>query len=222
MCEANRRDAPRVPSHPTRSLHRRKDQSRSSPPATRESAERSNALARRCDEIAPDADRVARPTDDIEALLPFSSTTSSWSAVAHRGTRWLRRCHTRPSRRSLSLRVYARGRASRRTRADPRQPFVFHQPDTIEWPAAIDWTAIAGCVLLPAFNPQWDQAPLGSAPLGSDRALVQRHSQLACGHPASGMVSLAPSSPRMPVEHHVPRAGDARAETGDGPDGVPR
>ena len=103
--------------------------------------------------------RVARATDDIEALLPFYcdglglELLSRFEAhdgfdgamVGRRGAPYhfeFTRAHG-----------HAAGRAP-----TPDNLLVFYLPDPGAWQAAVDRMARAGFAPVPAFNPYWDRS----------------------------------------------------------------
>lgn len=105
--------------------------------------------------------RVARPTDNLEALLPFYQQGLGLSVLFrfqdHNGFDGtmlgqpgapyhfeFTRAHDHPA-----------GRA-------PTQDnlLVFYLPDRIEWQAAVERMRSAGFDPVPSFNPYWDQSGL--------------------------------------------------------------
>ncbi|MBC6699705.1 VOC family protein [Hymenobacter sp. BT190] len=105
--------------------------------------------------------RVARPTNDISALLPFYRDGLGFqvltSFTAHNGFDGVMLGHEQaPYHLEFTQQAnHISGRA-------PSQDhlLVFYLPDVIEWNAAVLRMKAAGFAPMPAYNPYWDQQGL--------------------------------------------------------------
>src|SRR5512146_2542440 len=101
--------------------------------------------------------RVARPTDDIDALLPFHCDGLGMSVLYRFGDHdgfdgvMLGASGAPYHFEFTRAKDHLAGRA-------PTQDhlFVFYLPDRSAWRAAVDWMASAGFEPVQAFNPYWD------------------------------------------------------------------
>ena len=119
--------------------------------------------------------RVARPSDDIDALLPFYrdglGLTVLYRFADHDGFDGVMLGHER--RRIISSSpaptAIAPGRA-------PTQDnlVVFYLPDAAEWRAAVERMKAAGFAAVPAFNPYWDREGLTFEDPDGYRIVLQR------------------------------------------------
>lgn len=102
--------------------------------------------------------RVARPTDDIEALIPFYKDGLELEVLSrfegHDGFDGVMLGH--PGAPYHFEFTRAHGHSAGRA---PTQDnlLVFYLPDPAEWQAAIDRMESAGFSAVPAFNPYWDR-----------------------------------------------------------------
>ena len=102
--------------------------------------------------------RVARPTDDIEALLPFYRDGLGLAVLArfedHEGFDGImlggdgQPYHLEFTR----TRKHAAGRAP-----SPEHLLVFYLPENATWQAAVDRMVAAGFEPVASFNPYWDR-----------------------------------------------------------------
>ena len=103
--------------------------------------------------------RVARPTDDIDALLPFYRDGLGLAVLYrfedHDGFDGVMLGHENAPWHLEFTR--ARGhRAGRAPTAD--NLLVLYLPDPTEWQAAVDRMTAAGFRPVPSFNPYWDRS----------------------------------------------------------------
>jgi catechol 2,3-dioxygenase-like lactoylglutathione lyase family enzyme len=103
--------------------------------------------------------RVARPTDDIDALLPFYRDGLGLAVLYrfedHDGFDGVMLGHENAPWHLEFTR--ARGhRAGRAPTAD--NLLVLYLPDPAEWQAAVDRMTAAGFRPVPSFNPYWDRS----------------------------------------------------------------
>lgn len=119
--------------------------------------------------------RVARPTDDIEALLPFYRDGL--------GLDVLYRFESHDGFAGVMLGRPGAPYHFEFTTADehPAGPaptednlLVFYMPDPIAWQAAIDRMATAGFTPVSAFNPYWDHAGRTFEDADGYRVVIQR------------------------------------------------
>ena len=102
--------------------------------------------------------RVARPTDNLPALLPFYCDGLGLSQLAcftqHNGVDGVMLGHPQaPYHLEFTHQPgHAVGRAPT---AD--NLLVFYLPDAAEWQAAVQRIEVAGFAPVPAYNPYWDQ-----------------------------------------------------------------
>ena len=102
--------------------------------------------------------RVARPTDDLDALLPFYRDGLGFEVLYrfenHDGFdgMMLGRYGTPYHLEFTRRRRHEAGRAPTRDNL-----LVFYVPDAAEWQAAVDRMQATGCAPVPAFNPYWDR-----------------------------------------------------------------
>lgn len=102
--------------------------------------------------------RVARPTDDIDALLPFYRDGLGMEILGrfkdHDGFDGIM-LGVRGAPYHLEF-TQARGHLAGRA---PTQDnlLVFYLPDQDAWQAAVDRMSQAGFVPVPSFNPYWDR-----------------------------------------------------------------
>jgi catechol 2,3-dioxygenase-like lactoylglutathione lyase family enzyme len=102
--------------------------------------------------------RVARPTDDLEALLPFYRDGLGFAVLYrfedHEGFDGAMLGH--PSAPWHLEFTRAHGHAAGRA-PTPDNLLVFYFPDAAQWQAAILRMRDAGFAPVPAFNPYWDR-----------------------------------------------------------------
>jgi len=102
--------------------------------------------------------RVARPTDDIDALLPFYERglglTVLYRFEDHAGFDGVMLGHEKAPWHLEFTR--ARGHSAGRA-PTPDNLLVFYLPDAAEWQAAVDRMRGAGFEPVSAFNPYWDR-----------------------------------------------------------------
>lgn len=102
--------------------------------------------------------RVARPTDDIEALLPFYCDGLGFAVlyrfVDHGGFDGIMLGHPGSPYHFEFTRAHrhAAGRAP-----TPDNLLIFYLPDIAQWQAAVDRMEAAGFTAVPAFNAYWDR-----------------------------------------------------------------
>ncbi|KPQ11831.1 MAG: putative lyase [Saliniramus fredricksonii] len=121
--------------------------------------------------------RVARPTDDIEALIPFYRDGLGFD-ILHRfdghdgfdGVMLGRSDAPYHFEFTRSL-GHAAGRAPTRDHL-----LVFYLPEPAEWQAAIDRMEDAGFMAVPAFNPYWDRSGRTFEDPDGYRVVIQRAS----------------------------------------------
>lgn len=105
--------------------------------------------------------RVARPTDDIAALLSFYTDGLGFrvltSFTAHNGFDGVMLGHEQaPYHLEFTQQAgHTVGRASSQDHL-----LVFYLPDAAEWHAAVAQMKTAGFEPAPAYNPYWDQQGL--------------------------------------------------------------
>ena len=119
--------------------------------------------------------RVARPTDDIDALLPFYRDGLGLAVLYrfedHDGFDGVMLGHENAPWHLEFTR--ARGhRAGRAPTAD--NLLVLYLPDGGEWQAAVDRMQAAGFAAVPAFNPYWDRDGLTFEDPDGYRVVLQR------------------------------------------------
>ncbi len=101
--------------------------------------------------------RIARPTDDIAALLPFYHDGLGFEVIAsfedHQGFDGVMLGHHQaPYHLEFThCRVHEAGKATSQD-----QLLVFYLPDPEEWQAAVERMIEAGFAPVPSFNPYWD------------------------------------------------------------------
>lgn len=119
--------------------------------------------------------RIARPTDDLEALLPFYRDGLGLSLLA--------RFEDHDGFDGLMLGApdaayhleFTRARGHRAGRAPtPDNLFVFYLPDAAEWRSAVDRMIGAGFEPVPSFNPYWDRAGVTFEDPDGYRVVLQR------------------------------------------------
>jgi catechol 2,3-dioxygenase-like lactoylglutathione lyase family enzyme len=102
--------------------------------------------------------RVARPTDDVDALLPFYRDGLGFDVlfrfVDHDGFDGIML-----GRRGAPYHFeFTKAHGHRAGRAPTQDNLlVFYLPDRTEWMAAIDRMRLAGFSAVRAFNPYWDR-----------------------------------------------------------------
>ena len=102
--------------------------------------------------------RVARPTDDLDALLPFYGDGLGLSLIYrfedHQGVDGVMLGHEGAPYHFEFTR--ARGHTAGRA-PTPDNLLVFYLPDEEAWRAAVERMRGAGSEPVPAFNPYWDR-----------------------------------------------------------------
>jgi len=103
--------------------------------------------------------RVARPTDDIDALLPFYRDGLGLAVLYrfedHDGFDGVMLGHENAPWHL----EFTRARGHRAGRAPtPDNLLVLYLPDPAEWQAAVDRMTAAGFRPVPSFNPYWDRS----------------------------------------------------------------
>ena len=119
--------------------------------------------------------RVARPSDDIDALLPFYCNGLGLSVLYrfedHDGFDGVMLGHEKAPYHFEFTR--ARGHtAGRAPTAD--NLVVFYLPDADEWQAAVERMRAAGFAPVAAFNPYWDRDGLTFEDPDGYRVVLQR------------------------------------------------
>jgi catechol 2,3-dioxygenase-like lactoylglutathione lyase family enzyme len=108
--------------------------------------------------IAPKL-RVARPTDDIEALLPFYRDGLGLDILfrfeGHDGFDGVMLGSPGAPYHFEFTRAHGHIAGSAPT---PDNLLIFYIPEPAEWRAAIDRMKKAGFAAVPAFNPYWDRS----------------------------------------------------------------
>ena len=102
--------------------------------------------------------RVARPTDDLAALLPFYRDGLGlevlYQFTDHDGFDGIMLGHAgAPYHFEFTT---AHGHTAGRA-PTPHNLLIFYLPDQKDWQAALDRMAAAGYSAVPAFNPYWDR-----------------------------------------------------------------
>src|ERR1700754_2449513 len=102
--------------------------------------------------------RVARPSDDIDALLPFYrdglGLTVLYRFEDHDGFDGVMLGHERaPYHFEFT---HARGHTAGRA-PTPDNLLLFYFPDEADWRSAVEAMRAAGFHPVPAFNPYWDR-----------------------------------------------------------------
>jgi catechol 2,3-dioxygenase-like lactoylglutathione lyase family enzyme len=102
--------------------------------------------------------RVARPTDDVDALLPFYERglglTVLYRFEDHHGFDGVMLGHPQAPWHF----EFTRARGHRAGRAPtPDNLMALYIPDPAEWQAAVDRMKAAGFQPVPSFNPYWDR-----------------------------------------------------------------
>jgi catechol 2,3-dioxygenase-like lactoylglutathione lyase family enzyme len=119
--------------------------------------------------------RVARPTDDIDALLPFYEQglglTVLYRFEDHDGFDGIMLGHGKAPWHLEFTR--ARGHTAGRA-PTPDNLLVLYLPDAAEWQAAVDRMRGAGFEPVPAFNPYWDRDGLTFEDPDGYRVVFQR------------------------------------------------
>ena len=121
--------------------------------------------------------RIARPTDDLEALLPFYRDGLGLEILFqfqdHEGFDGVMLgCPSAPYHFEFTTaRNHGAGRA-------PTQDnlLVFYLPDETEWQEAVDRMEAAEFPAVPAFNPYWDQSGRTFEDPDGYRVVIQRAS----------------------------------------------
>jgi catechol 2,3-dioxygenase-like lactoylglutathione lyase family enzyme len=102
--------------------------------------------------------RLARPTDDLDALLPFYRDGLGLSVLAsfrdHDGFDGLILGASGATYHLEFTRAHGHvaGRAP-----SPDNPLVLYEPDRQAWVASVERMRVAGFAPVPAFNPWWDK-----------------------------------------------------------------
>jgi catechol 2,3-dioxygenase-like lactoylglutathione lyase family enzyme len=102
--------------------------------------------------------RVARPTDDIEGLIPFYRDGLGLDVV------WQFKAHDGFDGVMLGIAgapyhfEFTKVQGHRAGRAPTQDHLaIFYLPDVVKWQAAVDRMLAAGFPAVPSFNPYWDQ-----------------------------------------------------------------
>ncbi len=102
--------------------------------------------------------RVARPTDDIDALLRFYRDGLGFDVLGgfegHDGFDGVMLGKT-GAPYHLEFVKAAGHRAGRAPTED--NLLVFYMPDPVQWSTTVERMAAAGCTPVPSFNPYWDK-----------------------------------------------------------------
>jgi catechol 2,3-dioxygenase-like lactoylglutathione lyase family enzyme len=119
--------------------------------------------------------RVARPTDNLEALLAFYQRGLGLSLLYrfedHEGFDGVMLGHERaPYHLEFT---HARGHSAGRA-PTPDNLLVFYFPDEGEWQAAVQRMRGAGFAPVPSFNPYWDRDGLSFEDPDGYRVVLQR------------------------------------------------
>lgn len=119
--------------------------------------------------------RVARPTDDLEALLPFYEQGLGFTILYrfedHDGFDGVMLGHARAPYHFEFTR--ARGHAAGRAPTSDNL-LVFYFPDDAAWKEAVARMRDAGFAAVPAFNPYWDRDGLTFEDPDGYRVVLQR------------------------------------------------
>ena len=119
--------------------------------------------------------RVARPSDDIDALLPFSRDGLGLTVLHrfedHDGFDGVMLGHERAPYHFEFTR--ARGHTAGRAPTEDNL-VVFYLPDAGEWQAAVERMCTAGFAPVEAFNPYWDRDGLTFEDPDGYRVVLQR------------------------------------------------
>ena len=119
--------------------------------------------------------RVARPSDDIDALLPFYrdglGLTVLYRFDDHDGFDVVMLGHEKAPYHFEFTR--ARGHTAGRAPTEDNL-VIFYLPDGGEWQAAVDRMQAAGFAAVPAFNPYWDRDGLTFEDPDGYRVVLQR------------------------------------------------
>ena len=119
--------------------------------------------------------RIARPTDDLEALLSFYRDGLGLSLLA--------RFEDHDNFDGVMLGApdaayhfeFTRARGHKAGRAPtPDNLLVFYLPDAAEWRSAVDRMTGAGFAPVPSFNPYWDRAGVTFEDPDGYRVVLQR------------------------------------------------
>jgi catechol 2,3-dioxygenase-like lactoylglutathione lyase family enzyme len=107
---------------------------------------------------APPILRIARPTDDLDALLPFYQQGLGLNVLYrfedHDGFDGIMLGHERAPYHF----EFTRARGHNAGRAPTQDNLVvFYLPDAEDWCAAVQRMRDAGFAPVPAFNPYWDR-----------------------------------------------------------------
>jgi catechol 2,3-dioxygenase-like lactoylglutathione lyase family enzyme len=124
---------------------------------------------------APPILRVARPTDDLDALLPFYQQGLGLKILYrfedHDGFDGVMLGHERAPYHF----EFTRARGHTAGRAPTRDNLiVFYLPDPEDWRAAVQRLRDAGFPPVPAFNPYWDRDGLTFEDPDGYRVVLQR------------------------------------------------
>jgi len=119
--------------------------------------------------------RVARPTDDLDALLPFYQQGLGLKILYrfedHDGFDGVMLGHAHAPYHF----EFTRARGHRAGRAPtPDNLIVFYLPDAEVWRAAVQRLRDAGFAPVPAFNPYWDRDGLTFEDPDGYRVVLQR------------------------------------------------
>ncbi len=119
--------------------------------------------------------RIARPTDDLEALLLFYREGLGLSLLFrfedHDGFDGMM---LGQARRTLPFRVHAGPGTRCRTRSTQDNLLVFYLPDAEEWKAAVQRMQAAGFAPVSSFNPYWDREGMTFEDPDGYRVVLQR------------------------------------------------
>lgn len=119
--------------------------------------------------------RIARPTDDVDALLPFYrdglGLTVLYRFADHDGFDGVMLGHAQAPYHFEFTRAHGH-RAGRAPTAD--NLVVFYLPDADEWRAAVERMRSAGFAPVAAFNPYWDRQGLTFEDPDGYRTVLQR------------------------------------------------
>ncbi|WP_421996291.1 VOC family protein [Reyranella sp.] len=119
--------------------------------------------------------RVARPSDDIEALLPFYEQGLGFTVLYrfedHDGFDGVMLGHASAPYHFEFTRAHGHA-AGRAPTSD--NLLVFYFPDEEEWTAAVARMRDAGFAAVPAFNPYWDRDGLTFEDPDGYRVVLQR------------------------------------------------
>ncbi|MDO7877097.1 VOC family protein [Hymenobacter sp. ASUV-10] len=119
--------------------------------------------------------RVARPTDNLPALLPFYCAGLGLQQLtaftAHNGFDGIMLGHPQAPYH-LEFTHQPGHRVGRAPTAD--NLLVFYLPDAAEWQAAVQRMVAAGFAPVPAYNPYWDQLGLTFEDSDGYRVVLQQ------------------------------------------------